>query len=53
MRLTRASSYALHAVAYMAQMKSDRPVASHKIAQEHGIAERLLHSSSRWSRPAC
>ena len=37
MKLTRASSYALHAVAYMAQQKSDRPVASHKIAQERGI----------------
>jgi len=26
----------------MAQMKSDRPVASHKIAQERGIPERFL-----------
>src|SRR5438067_2030889 len=42
MRLTRASSYALHAVAYMAQQKSDRPIASHKIAQERGIPERFL-----------
>src|SRR5262245_6114372 len=42
MKLTRASSYALHAVAYMAQQKSDRPVASHKIAQERGIPERFL-----------
>ena len=42
MRLTRASSYALHAVAYMAQQKSDRPVASHKIAHERGIPERFL-----------
>jgi Rrf2 family protein len=42
MRLTRASSYALHAVAYMAAQKSDRPVASHKIAQERGIPERFL-----------
>jgi Rrf2 family protein len=42
MRLTRASSYALHAVAYMAVQKSDRPVASHKIAQERGIPERFL-----------
>jgi Rrf2 family protein len=42
MKLTRASSYALHAVAYMAAQKSDRPVASHKIAQERGIPERFL-----------
>ena len=42
MRLTRASSYALHAVAYMAQQKSDRPVASHRIAHERGIPERFL-----------
>ena len=42
MKLTCASSYALHAVAYMAQQKSDRPVASHKIAQERGIPERFL-----------
>jgi Rrf2 family protein len=42
MKLTRASSYALHAVAYMAQQKSDRPIASHKIAQERGIPERFL-----------
>lgn len=42
MKLTRASSYALHAVAYMAAHKSDRPVASHKIAQERGIPERFL-----------
>ncbi len=42
MRLTRAASYALHAVAYMANQKSDRPVASHKIAQDRGIPERFL-----------
>jgi Rrf2 family protein len=42
MKLTCASTYALHAVAYMAQQKSDRPVASHKIAQERGIPERFL-----------
>src|SRR5256886_11241937 len=42
MKLTCASSYALHAVAYMALQKSDRPVASHKIAQERGIPERFL-----------
>jgi len=42
MKLSRASSYALHAVAYMAQQKSDGPVPSHKIAQERGIPERFL-----------
>jgi len=42
MKLTRASSYALHAVAYMAAEKSDSPVASHHIAQARGIPERFL-----------
>jgi Rrf2 family protein len=42
MKLTRASSYALHAVTYMAQQKSDKPVASHIIAKERGIPERFL-----------
>jgi Rrf2 family protein len=42
MKLTRASSYALHAVAYMAQKKSDKPVASHIIAEERKIPERFL-----------
>lgn len=42
MKLTRASSYALHAVAFMAQQKNDKPVASHKIAQDRGIPERFL-----------
>ena len=42
MKLTRASSYALHAVAYMAQQKSEKPVASHHIAQARGIPERFL-----------
>jgi Rrf2 family protein len=42
MKLTRASSYALHAVAYMASQKIDRPVASHVIAQDRGIPERFL-----------
>lgn len=43
MKLTRASSYALHAVAFMAQQKQhDRPVASHNIAQARGIPERFL-----------
>jgi len=42
MKLSRASSYALHAVAHMAGMKTDGPVASHLIAQERGIPERFL-----------
>ena len=43
MKLTRASSYALHAVAYMAtQKQQDKPVASHHIAQARGIPERFL-----------
>lgn len=43
MRLTRASSYALHAVTYLAGRKEqNRPVASHLIAQERGIPERFL-----------
>ena len=42
MKLTRASSYALHAVVYMAAQKEDRPIASHVIAQARGIPERFL-----------
>src|SRR5438128_11529666 len=43
MKLTRAASYALHAVAYMAAQKQhDRPVASHHIAKAQGIPERFL-----------
>jgi len=43
MKLTRASSYALHALAYMAQQKvQNTPVASHLIAAERGIPERFL-----------
>ena len=42
MKLTRASSYALHAVAYMAAQKQQGPVASHLIAQQRGIPERFL-----------
>jgi len=42
MRLTRASSYAIHALAFMAAQKSDRPVASHHIAHARGIPERFL-----------
>src|SRR3954447_17930378 len=42
MKLTRASSYALHAVAYMAAQKEGGPVASHVIAEDRGIPERFL-----------
>jgi Rrf2 family protein len=43
MKMTRASSYALHAVAYMAAQKTqDKPIASHHIAHERGIPERFL-----------
>src|SRR4051794_31203970 len=42
MKLTRASSYALHAVVYLAHEQSEKPVASHLIAQAQGIPERFL-----------
>src|SRR5581483_8942418 len=42
MKLTRASSYALHAVAHMAATGEDRPVASHHIAKARGIPELFL-----------
>ena len=42
MKLTRASNYALHAVAFMAAQKHDRPVASHAIAQARVIPSRFL-----------
>src|SRR5215468_6383005 len=37
MKLTRASSYALHAVAHMAQQKAEKPMASHVIAEDRDI----------------
>src|SRR5947209_2830425 len=42
MKLSRASSYALHAVEYMAARGEDGPVASHHIAEARGIPERFL-----------
>jgi Rrf2 family protein len=42
MKLTRASSYALHAVVYMASRKEDIPIASHHIAEEQKIPSRFL-----------
>lgn len=43
MKLTRASSYALQAVVYMASQRStEHPIASHTIAQSRKIPERFL-----------
>src|SRR5215213_7939165 len=42
MKLTRACSYALQTVAYMATQKKDEPTASHVIAAKKGIPERFL-----------
>jgi Rrf2 family protein len=42
MKLTRASSYALHAVVHMASQKKNDPLASHLIAQARGIPDRFL-----------
>lgn len=42
MKLTRASTYALQAAAYMAHMPPGKPVASHVIANDRGIPERFL-----------
>jgi Rrf2 family protein len=42
MKLTRASSYALHAVVYMAGQDKNEPVASHVIAKARKIPDRFL-----------
>jgi Rrf2 family protein len=42
LRMTRAASYAIHAVAFMASQKNTLPVASHQIAHARGIPERFL-----------
>jgi Rrf2 family protein len=42
MKLTRASSYAVHAITFMAAQKHDHPVASHHIAEARDIPERFL-----------
>src|SRR5262245_42959285 len=43
MKLSRASSYALHAVTHMAAQKQPKqPVASHLMAKARGIPERFL-----------
>src|ERR1700719_4292877 len=42
MKLTRASSYAIHALVFMAVQKENRPTASHTIARARGVPERFL-----------
>jgi Rrf2 family protein len=42
MKLTRATSYALQAVAHMAAQKQAQPLVSHDIAAARGIPERFL-----------
>src|SRR5207244_6525546 len=42
MKLTRASSYAIHALVFMAAQQQNKPVASHHIAKARGIPERFL-----------
>ena len=42
MKLTRASTYALHAVVHMAVQGQNKPVASHIIAEARHIPERFL-----------
>jgi len=42
MKLTRAASYALHAMVHIAGQKPNIPIASHQIAQAHDIPERFL-----------
>lgn len=42
MRLTRASSYALHAIVHIASHKPNIPMASHEIARIYAIPERFL-----------
>jgi Rrf2 family protein len=42
MKLSRMSTYALQAVAAMAQLPDDQPIASHLVARTNGIPERFL-----------
>ena len=42
MELTRATSYAFHALAYISQQKGTKAIPSHEIAQQRGIPERFL-----------
>jgi Rrf2 family protein len=42
MRLSRAASYATHALVFLAAQKDSKPFASHEIARVWGIPERFL-----------
>lgn len=42
MKLTRAASYAVHALVFMAGQKHNKPMASHNVAHARGIPERFL-----------
>jgi Rrf2 family protein len=42
MKLSRASSYAIHALAYMAAQRHDRPIPSYLVAQSEVIPEGFL-----------
>jgi Rrf2 family protein len=42
MKLTRTSTYALQALAYMANQKLTTPIASYIVAKERGIPEKFL-----------
>jgi Rrf2 family protein len=42
MRLTRASSYALHALVFIGAQKHNRPIPSHLVARDRHIPERFL-----------
>ena len=42
MKLTRASVYALHALAHLVERGDNRPLASHEVAQARGIPEKFL-----------
>jgi Rrf2 family protein len=48
MKLTHASSYALHAVIFMVQQRNNRPVASHNIAEACNIPDRFLLKVLKW-----
>jgi Rrf2 family protein len=41
-KLSHATSYALHALVYIASQKPDQPVTSHTIAEAKGLPERFL-----------
>jgi Rrf2 family protein len=42
LKLTRAASYAVHALVFMANQKTSQPMASHNVAKARGIPERFL-----------